>query len=94
MLPEFIPSLQHKYDETQTENCYLEQKELQLVLFFFLFFFFSFNSDRSLHTLELQGILKITNCHGWGHPPLDQVAQSPIQPGLERFQDGEIHNFG
>jgi len=28
-----------------------------------------------------------------GHLPLDQVAQSLIQPGLEHFQGGGIHNF-
>ena len=28
-----------------------------------------------------------------GHLPLDQVAQSPIQPGLEHFQGAGIHNF-
>ncbi|KAK4822067.1 hypothetical protein QYF61_009328 [Mycteria americana] len=28
-----------------------------------------------------------------GHLPLDQVAQSPIQPGLKHFQGGAIHNF-
>jgi len=28
-----------------------------------------------------------------GHLPLDQVAQSPIQPGLEGFQGGGIHNL-
>jgi len=27
------------------------------------------------------------------HLPLDQVAQSPIQPGLEHFQGRGIHNF-
>jgi len=27
-------------------------------------------------------------CHGQGHLPLDQVAQSPIQPGLELLQGG------
>jgi len=32
-------------------------------------------------------------CHGQGHLPLDQVAQSPIQPGLEHCQGGGIHNF-
>jgi len=25
--------------------------------------------------------------------PFDQVAQSPIQPGLEHFQGGGIHSF-
>jgi len=37
----------------------------------------------------LEGTLKIIYfqppCHGQGHLPLDQVAQSPIQPGLEGF---------
>ncbi|KAK4818789.1 hypothetical protein QYF61_019135 [Mycteria americana] len=32
-------------------------------------------------------------CHGQGHLSLDQVAQSTIQPGLEHFQGGGIHNF-
>lgn len=27
-----------------------------------------------------------TLCHGLGHLPLDQVVQSPIQPGLEHLQ--------
>jgi len=32
-------------------------------------------------------------CHEQGHLPLDQVSQSSIQPGLEHFQGGGIHNF-
>jgi len=32
-------------------------------------------------------------CHGWGHLPLNQVAQSPIQPHLEQFQEWGILNF-
>ena len=32
-------------------------------------------------------------CYRWGHFPLDQVAQSPIQPGLECFQGGGIHSL-
>ena len=31
--------------------------------------------------------------HGQGHISLDQVAQIPIQPDLEHFQGGGIHNF-
>ena len=31
-------------------------------------------------------------CHGQGHLPLDQVAPSPIQPGLEHFQGWGSHN--
>jgi len=27
-------------------------------------------------------------CHGQGHLSPDQVAQSPLQPGLEHFQGG------
>lgn len=38
----------------------------------------------------LEGILP---CHGQGHPPLDQVAQSPIQSGIGPFQAWGIHNF-
>jgi len=41
----------------------------------------------------LEGTLKII----WFQPPchlsLDQVAQNPIQPGLEHFQGGGIHSF-
>jgi len=32
-------------------------------------------------------------CHGQGPLPPGQVAQSPVQPGLERFQAGDIHSF-
>jgi len=31
-------------------------------------------------------------CHGKGHHPLDQVAPSPIEPGLEQFQGGSLHS--
>ena len=46
----------------------------------------------------MEGTLKIIafqpSCHGQGHLPLDQVAQSPIQPGLETPpQGGGIHSF-
>ena len=34
-----------------------------------------------------------TPCYRQGHLPLDQVAHSPIQPGLECFQGGGIHNL-
>ncbi|NXN59955.1 POGZ protein, partial [Rynchops niger] len=43
----------------------------------------------------LEGTLKIIQfhppCHGQGHLPLDQVAQSPIQPGLKTFQGWGFH---
>ena len=32
-------------------------------------------------------------CHGQGHLPLEQGAQSSIQPGLEHCQGGGSHNF-
>jgi len=45
----------------------------------------------------LEGTLKIIwfqpLCHEQGHLPLDQVAQSSIQPGLEHLQGGGSHNF-
>jgi len=45
----------------------------------------------------LEGTLKIIwfqpLCHEQGHLPLDQVAQSSIQPGLEHCQGGGIHSF-
>jgi len=46
---------------------------------------------------ELEGILNMIffqpPCHGQGHLPLDQVAQSPVQAGLEHLQEGGIYNF-
>ena len=45
----------------------------------------------------LEGIFKDhlvqAPCHGQGYLPLDQVAQSLIQPHLEHFQGEGIHNF-
>ena len=45
----------------------------------------------------LEGTLKITQfqplCYRQGHLLLDQVAQSPIQPGLESLQGGAIHSL-
>ena len=32
-------------------------------------------------------------CHGQGRLPLDQVAQSPIQPGLEHFHGAGFRSF-
>jgi len=47
---------------------------------------------RIIEWFGLEGTLKIIlflpPCHGQGHIPLDQVAQSPIQPSLEHFQGG------
>jgi len=34
-----------------------------------------------------------TPCHGQEYHPLDQVAEGPIQPGLEHFQGWGIHSF-
>jgi len=52
---------------------------------------------RIIEWFGLDGTLKIiwfqSPCHEQGHPPLDQVAQSSIQPGLEQFQGGGIHSF-
>jgi len=42
---------------------------------------------------DLKDYLVPTPCHGQGHLPLDQVSQSPMQPGLEHFQGGGIHSF-
>jgi len=45
----------------------------------------------------LEGTLKTIwfqpPCHGQGQLPLDQVAQSSIQPGLEHCQGWGSHNF-
>ena len=32
-------------------------------------------------------------CYEQGRLPLDEVAQNPIQPGLECFQGWGLHNF-
>jgi len=45
---------------------------------------------RIIEWFELEGTLKVIQfqcpCNRWAHLPLDQVAQSPIQPGLEHCQ--------
>jgi len=45
----------------------------------------------------LEGTFKIiwfqVPCHEQGHLPLDQLAQSSIQPGLEHFHGGGRHTF-
>jgi len=38
---------------------------------------------------DLEGRVVPTSCCRQGHLPLNQVAQSPIQPGLQCFQGGE-----
>jgi len=47
-------------------------------------------NHRVIEWYGLEGTLKIIwfkpPCHGQGHLPLDEVAQSPIQPGLEHSQ--------
>ena len=51
----------------------------------------------SQNGLGWKGHLKIISfqlpCHGQGHLPLDQVAQSPIQPDFDHFQGWGIHSF-
>jgi len=46
---------------------------------------------------RLEGPLKIIlfqpPCHGQGHLPLHQVAQSPVQAGLEHIQRVGMHSF-
>ena len=58
---------------------------------------FSLIKHRIIEWFGLEGTLKIiwfqAICHGQGHLPVDQVAQSPIQPGLEHCQGGGIHSF-
>ena len=56
-----------------------------------------YSIHRIIEWFGLEGTLKIIwfqpPCHGQGHLPLDQVAQSPIQPGLEHCQGWGSHNF-
>lgn len=42
---------------------------------------------------DLKDHLFPTPCHGQGHLPPDQFAQSPIQPGFEYLQGWGIHNL-
>ena len=42
---------------------------------------------------DLKDHLVPTPCHGQKHLPLDQVAQSPSQPGFGHFQVWGIHSF-
>jgi len=55
------------------------------------------SNHRTIEWIGLEGTLKIiwfqSPCHGQGHLPLDQGAQSSIQPGLEHFQGGGSHSF-
>jgi len=43
---------------------------------------------RTIMTIEFQPL-----CYVQGHQPLDQAAQSHIQPGLECLQGWGIHNL-
>jgi len=43
--------------------------------------------EGTLQTIQFQ-----PPCHQQGHLPPDQVAQSPIQPGLENCQGGGSHS--
>jgi len=56
-----------------------------------------FSASGAIEWFGLEGTLKIIwfqpPCHGHRHLPLDQVAQSPIQPGLEHSQGGSSHRF-
>ena len=50
---------------------------------------------RIIEWFRLEGTFEIIQfqppCYRQGHFPLDQVVQSPIQPGLQCFQEGGIH---
>jgi len=42
---------------------------------------------------DLKSHLVPIPCHEQGHLPPEQVAQSPIQPGLEHCRAGGSHSF-
>jgi len=54
-------------------------------------------NHRIIEWFGLEGTLKIIwlqpPCHEQGYLPLDQAAQSSIQPGLEHCQGGGSHSF-
>jgi len=54
-------------------------------------------NHRIMEWFGVEGTLKIIwfppPCQAQGHLPLGQVAQSPIQPGLEHCHGGGIHSF-
>jgi len=58
---------------------------LVLGCFFFVGFFFL---EGNFKIIQLQ-----PHCFRQGHLSPDQVAQSPIQPGLECIHGGGIHSF-
>lgn len=47
-----------------------------------------FGLEETLKIIQFQ-----TSAIGKGYLPLDQVAQGPIQPGLDHIQGWGIHNF-
>ena len=72
-------------------------KEYVALLFYYqlTYLILSF-SHRIVEWFGLEETLKIiyfqTSCHGQGCHPLCWVAQSPIQAGLELFQEWDIHS--
>lgn len=67
---------------------------LPLSGFLLLGFRVASNRQRVTGWVRLEGTLKFNPLgYGQGHLSLDQIVQSPIQPGLERFQGEGIHNF-
>lgn len=55
------------------------------------------HNTRILEWCELEGTSELIyfqqHCYRQGHLPLDQTAQSPMQPGPESFQGWKIHNL-
>jgi len=76
----------------QTSSCHHNSCVIEADNHILLFFFQRLNClyYRITEWFWLEGTLKdyLVNplCHGQGHLPLDQVAQSHIQAGLERLQ--------
>jgi len=64
------------------------------------FYYYSDSSGIELRIIEhfrlegtFRGCLAQPPCSEQGHLQLDQVAQSPVQPGLECFQGWDLHYF-
>ena len=91
------PSLHLASDTTAHQHCAHHMDTSTASLWALLDRFFSLHYHRIIEWFELEGTFKghlvQPPCHEQGHLPLDQVAQSPVQPDLECSQGWGIHHL-